>query len=119
MLTISNSGPLLVETNYWQSEHALRGYVYMSANAGAWRLLLPAASAAQLPEMKTGKAVLIEKNSAGGNAWDIVFEDGTDSPFCVTLGQAQFDRAVTPGQCRLLVYTPDGLQLDLPCTVRL
>ena len=108
----------MVATNYWESEHARRGYVYMSANAGAWRLLLPASSAGQLPEMRTGKSVLIEKNTAGGKAWDIVFADGTESPFCVILGQTQFDRAVTSGQCRLLVYTPDGLQLDLPCIVK-
>ncbi len=118
MITVSNAGPLLVETNYWHTEHARAGYVYMSANAGAWRLLLPTASAAQLAEMRTGKSVLIEKNTAGGKAWDIVFEDGTDSPFCVTLGQTQFDRAVASGPCRLLVYTPDGLQLDLPCTIK-
>jgi hypothetical protein len=32
---------------------------------------------------------------------------------------AQFDRRVASGECKLMVYTPDGLQLELPCLIRL
>ena len=38
--------------------HAARGLVYLSGNAGAWRLLVPPAAAAMLPEMQPGRAVL-------------------------------------------------------------
>lgn len=41
MITISNDGQKIVSTNYWDTEHAKRGFLYLSWNAGAGRLLLP------------------------------------------------------------------------------
>ncbi len=34
-ITIKNSGQAIAETNYWQSEYANKGYVFLSWNAGA------------------------------------------------------------------------------------
>jgi hypothetical protein len=36
MFTFENNGPEIVSTNYWLSEHAQRGYVYLSINARAF-----------------------------------------------------------------------------------
>lgn len=111
MITIGNNGPLLVETNYWESEWASRGVVYMTANAGAWRMLVPSASHEHLAEMRTGTSVTIEPSINVPGNMDVVFEDGTPSPFCVSMSLEQFDRPVAAGVCKFLVYSPDGLQL--------
>lgn len=42
MIHLVNDGPRLLRTSYWQTEHAARGYLYLSINAGAFRLLVPA-----------------------------------------------------------------------------
>lgn len=119
MIRIENDGPDIRATNYWQTEHARAGLCYLSGNAGTWRLLLPDASAAMLDEMRTGQRVTIEPSIQQPASWDVVFEDGTDSPFSVAIDRRQIDRAMAPaGSCRLTVWMPTGLALDLPCEVR-
>ncbi|MDX9788933.1 MAG: hypothetical protein RBT11_19320 [Desulfobacterales bacterium] len=39
LIQISNDGPEILSTNYWETEHAKKGFLYMSINAGAFRLL--------------------------------------------------------------------------------
>src|ERR1700744_5802447 len=41
MITIANDGQNLITTNYWDSEYAKMGLIYLTWNAGAARLLLP------------------------------------------------------------------------------
>lgn len=118
MIEIQNDGTRIRSTNYWSTEHAMAGLCYLSGNAGDWRLLVPAAAAGMLPEMRTGVRISIEPSLQTSECWDIVFEDGSDSPFALALDKRQVDRAMTPGRCRLTVWTPDGLALDLPCDVR-
>jgi len=118
VIQIENDGPSLVSTNYWSTPHAQRGLLYLSGNAGALRLLVPVASGDYLAEMRTGKSVTIEPSIREPQCIDIVFEDGTDTPFSVSLDRRQCDRALNPGPCRFMVYTQSGLQLDLHATVR-
>lgn len=118
MLTIRNSGQEIAETNYWSLPHAQRGFLYLSGNAGALRLLVPAAAGDYLAEMRTGTSVTIEPSTTPGCV-DIVFEDGSDAPFSVSLDRRQCERAPgSAGQRRFLVYTQDGLQIDLQATIR-
>jgi hypothetical protein len=44
VLTFVNDGPLLVASDYWQSEMAAAGKLYVSINAGCFRLLVQKAS---------------------------------------------------------------------------
>lgn len=119
MIQIANDGARLVSTNYWDSDHARRGLAYLSGNAGALRLLLPAAIESMLAEMRTGKRVLIEPSIVQPSAIDVVFDDGTDSPFALTIDRRQCDRALAPGKgIPFAVYTQAGLQLELAATVR-
>ena len=117
-MRIENDGPAIRSTTYWQTEHARAGLCYLSGNAGAWRLLLPDAAAGMLAEMRTGQHATIEPSVQQPDSWDVVFEDGTDSPFAVAIDRRQVDRAMAPGRCRLTVWTPAGMALDLPCEVR-
>lgn len=42
MITVSNNdGPEIVTANYWQSEYARAGNLYISCNAGCVRVLVP------------------------------------------------------------------------------
>lgn len=116
---ITNRGPDIAGTDYWDSEHASAGLCYLSANAGTWRLLVPEAAEGMLSEMRTGRSATIEPSlHAPGTCWDVVFEDGTDSPFSLAVDKLQTDRAMSPGRCRLAVWTARGRVLDLACEVR-
>ena len=41
MITIENRGQAILTTDYWYTPHAHAGYLYLSWNAGAGRLLIP------------------------------------------------------------------------------
>lgn len=118
MITIDNQGADIVHTNYWDSEHAAAGLCFLTANAGAWRLLVPEAAQGLLAEMRTGKHVTIEPSlHVPGRCWDVVFEDGSASPYALAVDKRQVDRIMQPGSCRLTVWTQAGKVLDLPCQV--
>jgi hypothetical protein len=120
LISITNSGPDITATNYWETEHAHGGFCYLSANAGTWRLLVPPEAETLLAEMRTGKKVSIEPSlHAPGRCWDVVFDDGTSSPFSVAIDKKQVDRAMLPGRCRLTVWTVGGKVLDFACVVKL
>ncbi len=54
MFFIENEGQAVTRTDYWQSVQAQAGYVYLSWNAGAARLLVPDAAKHLLREMRGG-----------------------------------------------------------------
>lgn len=119
MINIINKGEDLVETNYWESEHAKHGLMYLSGNAQVWRLLVPVKAKDYIAEMQMASSVIIEQSLAHEQCWDLVFDDGTHEPFVVSLDKRQVDRAMAPGHMRLTVWTNGGKHLDLPCTVNL
>ena len=120
MLTIANNGQDVASTNYWNSEHARSGLCYLTANAGALRLLVPRAAAGMLEEMRTASSVTIENSiSEPGKCVDIVFEDRTDAPFALALDLALVDGRLTPGVgVPCTVWTEHGRQLALLATIR-
>jgi hypothetical protein len=59
LLRIDNDGPAIISTNYWDSDYASAGAVFLSVNANAFRsrILSPIEAAARLKaEMKVPKA---------------------------------------------------------------
>lgn len=99
----------------WDSEHAQAGYAYLSANAGALRLLVPAKIEHMIPEMKTGNRVEIEVE---GETMMIFFDDGTDTPFALQMSKGQTDRAMTPGEnIPFTVWTKTGCVLRLTAKI--
>lgn len=125
-ITISNNGQEIEFTNYWDSEHARRGYVFLSWNAGAGRLLIPDSQGALLPEMKSGKYVIVSRgpwiDQGGRDAVELLFEDGTDSPFALHLVAEQCDRMIPAtdqgGGLVVTAWTRAGEQLRLPAKYR-
>jgi hypothetical protein len=122
LLTIRNDGQEIVETSYWDSAQCKSGYCYLSWNAGAGRLLLPDALAAALTDMRAASCVIVSRGrwreQGNRDALELLFEDGTDSPYCVHLVAEQTDRLLPDtdqgGGFVIIVWTRDGAQLRLP-----
>jgi hypothetical protein len=98
MITIHNRGPLIVATNYWESELAKAGKIFCSVNAGAIRVLLPPLGYRHVEDMR-GECVL----SRGPwpeldlpEAVEILWDDGSPDPFVLHLSPESFD--VLPAQ---------------------
>jgi hypothetical protein len=93
---ITNDGSTIVSTNYFDSPHARAGYLFLSWNANTARILLPESQAGMLREMKTGKTVIISRgplvDHGGRDALELLFDDGSDSPFSVHILVEQTDR---------------------------
>lgn len=92
-----NDGQRLVSTNYWDSEHAKAGLVFLSWNAGAARVLLPDKQAHMVADMRAAKYVVVSRGpwrvkGRRRDALELLFEDDSDEPFCLHLVVEQTDR---------------------------
>lgn len=113
MIEIGNIGEKIVSTNYFESEMAAQGLFFLSWNAGTARLLVPKSREDMLHEMHP-EYVIISRGSwtdQGRDGIEILFEDRTDSPFCLHLSLDQTDRTLPEtdqgGGFSLVVYTDD------------
>jgi hypothetical protein len=115
-LVFENDGPKLVSTNYWQTENAARGLIYLSTNAGCVRLLLPPARAgvAEVADMTANVAevVLTRGLFEGKYCVEVMFEDRSNSPYCIHIDSKQCDRRWIPEderkQWTFAIYTELG-----------
>jgi hypothetical protein len=126
MFEIVNDGPRIASTTYWRTDHAARGLFYLSWNAGAARLLVPAPQAAAITDMKTAEYVILTRGPwpAAQNrmSWELLFEDNSVNPFAIHLVPEMSDRAIPPDDygrtVRLTIWTERGCALDLPGKIR-
>ncbi|MDR2092310.1 MAG: hypothetical protein LBP58_03185 [Azoarcus sp.] len=95
-MTIINRGQVIEKTDYFDTPQARAGFLFLSWNAGAARILLPDSQAHMLREMKTGKTVIISRGPLvdhdGRDAIELLFEDDSDAPFSAHLLIEQTDR---------------------------
>lgn len=79
MLTIRNQGQAIAETNYWDSEHAQAGALYLSWNAGAARLLVPDSEKSLIRELKGAREVIVSRGPwtqyGGRDALELLWEE--------------------------------------------
>ena len=98
MITISNRGQAILSTNYWDSDHAAWGLFFLSWNAGAARLLVPDGQRSALRDMQGAREVLVSRgpwtDQGGRDALELLWEDGSDAPFCIHLLADQTDRMI-------------------------
>jgi hypothetical protein len=121
MIKLSNKGKEILETNYWDSEYAQEGIYYLSWNAGAARLLVPDSKKSDINEMKSAKYVIISRGTwlehKKNDALELLFEDNSESPFCLFLSPEQTDRLLPDtdegGNFVTTVWTRDGQKLEL------
>lgn len=121
MLQISNNGPAILFSNYWDSEYARKGMVYLSWNAGTGRLMLPDSYCHILAELKSADFVIVSRGpwpeARKPEAYELLFEDHSNSPFTLHIGSEQTDRLLPKSESgrefNFAVWTRDGLQLEL------
>ncbi len=86
-LHVRNNGPDIVSTNFWETTMAKMGGFTVSSNAGAMRILLPESLGKAVPEMQTGKEVIVSRGVIAGmsiDGIDFLFEDGSANPYSAT-----------------------------------
>jgi hypothetical protein len=119
VINMHNDGPRILATNYWSSELAAAGKVWCSVNAGAIRLLLPPARLADLGDMQAAREVILSRGPWGAcpEAVELLFDDGSDSPYALHLTPESFD--LLPGEpapdreWQLAVWIEEGGQPHL------
>lgn len=125
-ITVSNDGPHVIDTNYFDTPHAQQGFLFASWNAGVLRLLVPDSQVHALADMQTAKTVVVTKGhhpGAGRELFEILFDDGSASPFMVLLDPELSDRHV--GQeshgkpLNVHIYTSEGCAGSWPGRFRL
>ena len=98
--SVQNSGREIVATDYWSTPNGATKTAY-SINAGALRLLVAANLADEVArEAPTGRVAVL---SIGPDKGDparpqragLMFDDGSDSPYCLLTDLAAFDRLPT------------------------
>lgn len=123
LIVIGNNAQLIdmQTTNYWETEYAKRGALFLTWNAGAARLLVPDQHLESIREMRTAKYVIISHGpyvpNGGREAFELLFEDKSSFPFVVTIGENQSDGRITikpnHGSLPFTVWTKKGLRLRL------
>lgn len=96
LIRIDNHGPLITGTNFFRSDLAGAGKLYLSVNAGAFRLLVPPHLEPAVSEMATGTVAVISRGpwpaEGQADALEVMLDDGTDSPWCCHLDTRSVDR---------------------------
>lgn len=126
-----NDGPELLSTNYWESEHAGKGFVHVTINAGCLRLLVPKGKGISIDEMRTAEVVLITrgpwKEQGKHDGLEVLFEDNSNSPYCLHLAPEQValfpkdsdrDRPGQEPKWTFAVYNEDGKQFECKARFR-
>jgi hypothetical protein len=114
-------------TDYWDTEHAAAGLFYLSWNAGAGRLLVPDSQKPILRELKGAREVLVSRGpwpeQGGRDALELIWEDDSDSPFCIHLVAEQTDRLIPEhqqgGGFSIAAWTRGGMKGRWPGRYRL
>jgi len=114
VLQIQNAGPEVLATTYWRTEHARRGYLCLSFNGGALRVLVPEPAAgvlAQLPPEGTPCEYLQEGPPEEPGMPALVWNDDPARPFRIAVSRHQVDRRLPPEdggrEVPLIWYVPD------------
>ncbi len=93
MLEITNDGPLITATNFYDSEYAAKNLYFLSWNAGAGRLLVPDSRISDVKEMRTATYVIVSRGPwperGRSEGIELLFEDGSDTPFCLHLSSPE------------------------------
>jgi hypothetical protein len=113
-LTIGNEGQKIISSNFWQTSRAALGLFYISTNAGAVRLLVPARQEHCVPELLHGVSHVIlslgrSPLGSGRPGLEWLAEDGTDTPFSLQICEGNFNF--------MLAVPPTGGVREVPVSI--
>ncbi len=101
IIHIRNNGQMIDATNYWTSSLARSDKVFFSVNERCVRLLLPASEFLDDGVFAKTQYVIISRGIIRGmDAYEVLFEDGSNTPFAIHTLATQWDR--------LIAKTDDG-----------
>jgi hypothetical protein len=93
-LQIASSGATITSTNYWDLPEARAGKLFVSCNAGAFRVLVPPVAESVIPDMATATQCVVSRGPwperGLSDAIEILFDDGTSDPFALHLAVQSF-----------------------------
>ncbi len=116
-IVFQNDKQLITSTNYFETEHAKSGLCFLSVNAGAIRLLLPASLEKHLVDMKD-TSVEIEKNIERTDSLVVWFDDRTDAPFRLQIDYQMCDHVPKKDTWDFFVYDQNfNVLLKTKCKV--
>lgn len=124
LIAIGNDGPEIQTTDYWTTELAAIGNSFLSWNAGTARLLLSERMALDIADMKAANHVIISRGwfaGFGTDALEILFDDGSDTPYCVHLARSHYDHLIaqfSSGPAGFTAWTKEGKLFALPAWYR-
>ncbi len=99
ILQIKNNGAEIVSTTYWDSDHAKHGLFYLTINSGAFRVLVPDCRFEMLADIINTQYVVITRGPcpsiSASDAYEIMFEDESNSPYAIHISAKQCDRTPT------------------------
>lgn len=99
LVYVENDGPVITKTNFWETDLNKRGLFILSANAGAYRLLVPDDHFHMYPEMLTAKEVVITRGVdrlQRKELLEIMFDDHSQNPFVLAIAPEQADFCLEP-----------------------
>jgi hypothetical protein len=95
LIQVQNHGPLILSTNYWDSELAQAGKLFVSVNAGAIRVLLPPCVYDWLSDMRMARECVLSRGpwpaERAAEGVELMWDDGSDAPFALHLTPESFD----------------------------
>jgi hypothetical protein len=94
ILLEQDEGPRIVSTNYWESEMARQGVILATPRQGVLRLLLPCTHWGDLSDMRAAEYCVLSRGPWPAqhlsDAVEIMFEDGSNTPFVILLSPDSF-----------------------------
>lgn len=99
-MLIINNNKNIIKTDFWATAW-LNQKFYLSFNAGACRILLPTNREGDIRDMKTAREIVLSLGPsdlwAGGSLmYEVLFDDGTISPYSLHTTLAAADRTLSP-----------------------
>ena len=100
-IKVENHGPLITGSNYWECDYAVRGYFYLSINAGTFRLLLPDSRRGDVADMRVGlrhvivSMLPVDQFAPSKYVCEWLCEDHSEDPWTAYLSEGQIDRHPT------------------------
>jgi hypothetical protein len=122
-ITIENNGDKIIGSNFWDNQE--EEDFYLSWIDKTARLLVVAPAAQTIKEIEFAQEVIITQGTStlsGNNAYEILFEDGSDTPFVLILDeQKQSDKKIKEvgkEKMRLTLWEKDKMLIEFPMSFR-
>lgn len=121
---VKNEGLQIVSTNYWTTPRAARGYLYLSVRSRTVRVLLPETVAGDFlrETANADRAAVTLAGADSKNPVHLLWEDGTNTPFVMSLDVRQCDfvlpRSVAGRWDTLAIYVPGSAGVESVRCVR-